>query len=221
MIFEGIYRRFQALRVAKGPIDARFTFTESLAVGQVDAPGWEMTRAGRRFYIAYNGTVPTGIAPVQAFPTTAAQWAVWNPDPAKAYILRALGALLFSGTQGLGGQLLACLFRAPASLGVHATGLAIASGSKISQGNFPGSNAIIKSGVTITDPTLPNWFPVAEDIGAAARVGPLASIINRQLEGRVVIPTGMGLGLAVLAPAGTTPLYLPVAEWEELETDIE
>src|SRR4029077_6794095 len=99
MIFEGIYRRFQELRVAKGQIDARFTFTESLAVDQVGLPKQEMTRAGRRFYIGYNAAV-TCLAPVQALPTTAAQWVIWNADSNASYFFEELGAALLSGTPG-------------------------------------------------------------------------------------------------------------------------
>lgn len=215
-LLELVYRRFVPLRVAKGMIEGRATFTESLAVAQVEPPGWELTRAGRRFSLGYNGTVPTGIAPVQAFPTTAAQWALTNGDPSKSYGFEALGALLFSGTQGLGGQLLGCIFQTPAQNG-FATGLGVVSHSF----GALSSKVAVKSGVTITGPAVPVWFPIAEDIGAAARVGPLGAIVNRQVAGRVALAPGMSLGLAVLAPAGTTPLYLPVAEWIELETDQE
>lgn len=218
MLFEGIYRRFVPLRVAKGQIDARFTFTESLAVEQVSPPGHEMTRAGRRFHIGYTGTVPTGIAPVQAFPTTAAQWAIWNGDLSKSYSFTALGALLFSGTKGLGGQLLACIFQLPTQ-----SGLAQQAGVTPQSASFSaiGSKAVIKSGIVITNPALPNWMPIAEDVLAVATVGPANAIINRSLDGRILVPPGAGLGLAVLAPAGTTPLYLPIAEWIEVETDQE
>jgi hypothetical protein len=217
MIFEGVVRRFFPLKGGKGPLDARQTHLESLAVGQVEAPGFEMTRAGRRFYIAYTGAVPTGIAPVQAFPTTAAQWLLWNADKTQSLIFRTLGALLFSGTQGLGGQLLAAIVNLPATVGNSSTGLAVASAS----GSARASKVTIKASVVITDPAAPNWFPIAEDIGAAARVGPLCSIINRAIEGKVVVPPLQGLALAVLAPAGTTPLYLPVGDWEEAESDLE
>jgi hypothetical protein len=218
MMFEGIYRRFQALRVAKGPLDARFTFTESLAVAQVEAQGHEMTRAGRRFYLAYNGSVPTGIAPVQAFPTTAAQWVIWNNDNAKTYFFEQLGAMVFSGTTGLGGELLYTIFKAPAQTGAHATGLAVASASFSSIS----SKAIIKSGVTITDPATPVWAQVAEQVSAAAIIGPASCIASRPgYRSIVAVNPGYGLGLAVLAPAGTTPLYLPLAEWVEAESDME
>lgn len=216
MILEGVYRRFIPLRVAKGPDELRITHAESVAVAQTEPDGWEMSRAGRRFYLGYNGTVPTGIAPVQAFPTTVAQWTIWNADTSKSYGFTALGALLFSGTQGLGGQLLACVFTAPSQTG-FSTGISTVSAS----GGGLVSKAAVKASVTITVPTVPVWMPVAEDIGAAARVGPVGAIINRQLNGRVIVGPGQGLGLVVLAPAGTTPLYLPVAEWVELETDME
>src|SRR2546428_345067 len=102
MILEGVYRRFAALRSGKGALDLRLTHAESLAVAQVEPEGYELTRAGRRFYIAYNGTGPTGIAPVVALPTTAAQWAIWNADPSKSYIITYLGAFLSAGTPGAG-----------------------------------------------------------------------------------------------------------------------
>lgn len=217
-LLEAVYRRFVPLRVAKGPIDLRATFTESLAVATVEAPGHELTRSGRRFYLAYNGTVPTGIAPVQAFPTTAAQWVVWNADPAKTYFFEQLGAMLFSGTSGLGGELLAAVIQAPAQIGAQQTGVAIASGSA----SAIGSKAIVKSGVTVTSPTTPSWFQVAEQISAAAMVGPCSCIASRPgYRSIVAVPPGQGLAIAVLAPAGTTPLYLPLAEWIELETDME
>lgn len=220
MIFEGTYRRFTALKGGKAALDARFTHQESLAIGQVEPASFEMTRAGRRFSIAYNGTAPTGIAPVQAMPTTAAQWAIWNGENVggKSYIFTTLGAMLFSGTKGLGGQLLASIFALPVQTGLaQQTGVAIASHS----GSAIGSKAVIKSGITITNPAVPLWFPVAEDILAVATVGPGDALLNRNIEGRVILPPQTGLGLVVLAPAGTTPLYLPVAEWVELESDLE
>lgn len=216
MIFEGTYRRFMGLRGGKAQIDARMTHQESLAVAGVEPAGFEMTRAGRRFFLGFTGTVPTGIAPVQAFPTTAAQWAISNVDAAATYFFKTLGALLFSGTSGLGGELLACIFQSPAQQG-FAAGLAVQSASNSARS----SKAAVKSGVTITTPLLPNWFPVAEQIAGAAQIGPASSIVNRQLDGRIAVPPGFSLGLAVLAPAGTTPLYLPIAEWIEQETDME
>jgi hypothetical protein len=217
MILEGVYRRFIPLRGGKGPLDARITHFESLAVGQVEPTGMEMTRAGRRQYLAWNGTGPTGIAPVQTMPTTAAQWAITNNDTVKTYYFKELGAFPFSGTPGVGGLLLACVFNLPAQTG-FATGVAVASGSN----SALGSKAAVKSGVTITAPALPNWFPVAFNPPGTAGAGVAGTVIlNTEVNGRLAVQPGQSLGLAVLALAGTTPLFLPIAEWIEAESDME
>lgn len=217
MIFEGIYRRFTALKSGRGPIDARFTHQESLAVALIEPSGFEMTRAGRRFYLAWNGTGPTGIAPVQTMPTTAAQWALTNNDASKSYHFKALGAFPFSGTPGVGGLLLACIFNTPVQTGL-ATGVAVANGSN----SAIGSKASIKSAVTITGPALPNWFPIAYNPPGSVGAGVAGTVIlNGEVNGRVAVQPGQSLGLAVLALAGTTPLFLPIAEWIEQETDME
>jgi hypothetical protein len=216
-LMEGFARRFLALKGGKNPTEARFTFQESIAMAQVEPPGFEMTRAGRRQYLAWNGTAPTGIAPVQALPTTAAQWAITNNDTVKTHHYLALGAFPISGTPGVGGILLACIFQTPAQTG-FATGVAVTNGSNSSIG----SKAAVKSGVTITVPTAPLWFPVAFNQPGAAGAGVAGNqILNTAVEGRVSVQPGFSLGLAVLALAGTTPLFLPIAEWIEQETDME
>jgi hypothetical protein len=216
MILEGIYRRFIPLKGGKGQLDVRLTHLESVAMAHIEPDHYELARAGRLFSIAYNGTAPTGIAPVQAFPTTTAQWVLWNGDSIKSYALVMVGALLFSGTKGLGGTLLGTIFSAPAQTG-FATGLTVANHS----GSAIGSKAFVKSSVTITTPSAPNWFAMGEDILAVATIGPANAIINRLAVGSIVIPPLSGLGYAVLAPAGTTPLYLPLADWVEVESDLE
>jgi len=217
MIFEGIYRRFTALKSGKGPLDARFTHQESLAVALVEPEGFEMTRAGRRFRSAFNGTAPTGIAPVQAMPTTAAQWVLWNGDTIKSYVMTSVGVILFSGTQGVGGTLLGAIFTAPNQNGLaQATGLAVQNMS----GSAIGSKAVIKSSITLTAPATPLWSPVAALPDAADTAGGQAGPIT-DIKGRLIIPPQYGLALAVLSAAGTTPLFLPFFDWLELETDLE
>ena len=216
MILEGVIRRWTPTKGGKSPLDVRLTHQESLAVAQVEPTGFEVTRAGRRFNLAWNGTGPTGIAPVQVFPTVAAQWALTNNDVARTYFFMTLGAMVFSGTTGLRAELLACVFQTPVQAG-FATGVAVQSASN----SNIGSKVAVKSGVTITAPALPNWFPIAEQLGGAAIVGPASCIANRGLDGRLAVSPGWSLGLVVLAPAGTTPLYLPLAEWVEVETDME
>src|SRR6266850_4973995 len=189
MILEGVYRRFQGLRVAKGPLDLRITFTESLAVDQVALPKQEMTRAGRRFFIGYNAAV-TGIAPVQALPTTAAQWVIWNADPNATYFFEELGAVLLSGTPGLGASLWAALFTAPAQVGVSATGLGVQGASQGTRA----SKALLKSAITVTGPTAPNWFRVDESksgiTAAAFSTGYSNGLVNDRFEGGIAIQPG-------------------------------
>lgn len=217
MILEGVYRRFIPLRSGKAPIDARFTHAESLAVAQVEPESYEASRAGRRFGIAWNGAVPTGIAPVQAMPTTAAQWVLFNGDSNKSYLVTNVGVYLFSGTAGVGGTVLGALFSAP-----DQTGLAQAAGVSISNLANSGltSKAVVKSGITLSVPATPLWFPVSALPPVAATVGG-QSIPPVEPKGKIIIPPKQGLALVVFSAAGTTPLFLPMVEWVELESDLE
>lgn len=221
MIFEGIYRRWTGLKSGKGPIDARFTHQESLACALVEPKNLEMTRAGRRFLLGISAGV-TGIAPVQAIPTTAPQWTLWNPDTSVAYWLEELLMVLVSGTPGLGGSLwVTDPFTAPATTVGQAAGFTVRSASNGSRA----SKLLVKSGVTITTPAAPTWFQLDESrdgiTAAAFSTGYANGFGRRDLEGALVIPPLSGIGLAVLAPAGTTPLYAPNARYVEQETDIE
>lgn len=183
---------------------------ESLRVAQIEPDGYEATRSGRRFWVAPLSTV-TGIAPVQAIPTTAAQWALFNNDNLKSYALEELGMELASGTSGAGAVLLAAFFQLPAQQ-------AAATGYTVVQNADPasaiGSKMIVKSAVTITAPATPMWFSVGKNDSTNTAVGSVA-IENRQVRGRIVIPPQWGLGLVVVSPAGTTPLWAPFAQWLE------
>jgi hypothetical protein len=217
-VLEFIARKLTTKVGHGAPIAARATGIESAAVDQVAPPKFELSRAGRRFHLAYNGTAPSGIAPVQALPTTAAQWAIWNADKNRALLMETLGLFPFSGTPGVGGVLLACLFAAPAQTGAQAAGIVVAN---MSNGGLA-SKAFIKSGVTITDPAAGLWMPVAENPSPNVGAFPGSGIIaNRNLQGSIIVPPQMGLGLVALALAGTTPLFGPIAEWSEIEADLE
>ena len=220
MIFEALAARFVALRGGSNQIVARATHQQSLAMAQVEPQNFEMTRAGRRMWLG-NSAAVTGIAPVQAIPTTAAQWAIYNADPTATYFFEELGAFLTSGTPGLGGSLWACVFDAPAEVGSNAAGLTVDS---LSHGGRT-SKAIVKSGVTITTPAAPIWFPLVqnqENITAAAFSSGFGMTFERRdLAGAIAVQPGKSLGLAVMGPTGTTPLFAPFARWIEQETDME
>lgn len=217
MIFEGIIRRFGSYKGTKAASDIRITGLESLAIDQVAPIRLDMSRAGRRFLLG-NSAAITGIAPVQVLPTTAAQWVIWNNDPSQSYAFEELGVYLTSGTPGVGGMLLACLFQSPAQVGANVAGAAVAS---MSNGGRT-SKAIVKSGVAITTPSPPAWYPVATNPSPNA-VAFAGSVFfeHRNLEGGLIVPPGAGLGLAVVAPAGTSPLFAPFANWTEQDLDLE
>lgn len=221
MIFEGTYRRFTGLLGGKAALDARFTHQESLAMAQVEPENFEMTRAGRRFVLGISAAV-TGIAPGQAIPTTAPQWTLWNPDSKISCWLEELLMVLVSGTPGLGGSLwVTDPFTAPATAAGQAAGFTAKSVSNGARA----SKLLVKSGVTITAPAAPTWFQLDESrdgvTAAAFSTGYANGFGRRDLKGALCIPPLSGIGLAVIAPAGTSPLYAPLVRWVEQETDME
>lgn len=198
----------------------RLTNFESLASAQVEPSGVELNRSGNRFMLG-NSAAITGIAPVQVLPTTAAQWALWNADTTYTYYFEELGVYLSAGTPGAGGVLLACLFQAPAQTGNNVAGATVARTGRPS-GSGGGSSMIVKSGVTVTTPAAPVWYPIASNPSPNVTAFAGSTFLeHRGLQGRISVPPGYGLGLAVVAPAGTTPLFAPFAKWCELDTDNE
>src|SRR4051812_29270143 len=103
MLFELQAQRF--VQKAAGYIAATATTLGSLRVALNEESGDEQTRAGLRIHMSGQGA--TGIAPVQALPSTAAQWLIYNPlsNPTSMFIDR-LGVILATGTAGAGGSLL-------------------------------------------------------------------------------------------------------------------
>jgi hypothetical protein len=200
-----------------GPIVVGSTQLNAVRVAQLEPPGAELSRWGRRFFLAPLSGI-TGIAPVQTVPTTAAHWVLWNADTVKTYFFETVGVAPASGTAGVGGQCLAALISAPAQTGL-ATGVAVANASASSTNT---SSAACKSSITITTPAAPKWFPIAETVSPNVGAYPGSGLlINRNVAGKIVVPPGYGLALATLALAGTTPLFIPVLEWYEAKSDNE
>jgi hypothetical protein len=215
MIAELLAGRFLPKQL--GNLVARATGLGSLAASQVEPMRFEMARSGRRFLLG-NSAAITGIAPAATIPTTASQWVLWNADPVRTYAIETIGMYLTSGTPGVGGVLLGALFTLPAQIGPSTAGVAISSASN---GGLA-SKAVVKSGVTITGPTAPNWYCLASNPSPNVAIFPGSTFLeNRNLEGAIVIPPGQGFALAVVAPAGTTPLFAPFGNWIEVETDLE
>lgn len=206
--------RFQPKGIA-GYTFASASGCGAVRVAQLESDGLELTRAGRRFQIAQSGAI-TGIAPVQAVPTTAAQWTLWNTSATDSLVIENIGVTLASGTAGAGVLLMAAFFTAPAQTGL---------GTNITVQNMNGSSTrtsavAIKSGVTVTTPAAPNWFTIAKSDSANTAVLSVA-VLNENVKGRLIVPPTYGLGLAVLSGAGTSPLFFPLAQWTEFALDLE
>lgn len=218
MFLDGKGRRFLG-DVAPGASAALgLTPLGSVATASVEPERMEMSRAGRRFVIGNNAAI-TGQAPVQAHPTTVAQWVILNRASRESLVFEELGVYLESGTPGVGGTLLCCIAQTPSQVATanHAgVGIASASGSQRA------SSAAIVPNITITQPAAPVWFELGSNSSAnVTAFAASASIFHRDLRGGIIVPPGFMLGLAVVAPAGSTPLYAPMAMFLEIALELE
>lgn len=218
MLLEGMAGRI-AQRI-QGPIAATMTGLTSLRVAQSEGEGDESTRAGMRYIMS--GAGATGIAPVQAIPTTAAQWFIWNPNGNPvAVFLDVLGMVLISGTAGAGATLYGCLVGpryAPATIPTALTaGVTIVNSNP---GSVRASGVIVASAQTLQNTIAANWFPIAQ-MTTAQTVLLQTQWEQRDIRGKYVIPPGCGFGLANISPTGSTPLFAPYGMWREYGIDLE
>lgn len=220
MIFEGIHRRFVPLKAGRGPIDARFTLQESLAVAQVETEHTEMTRAGRRFSAILS---TTGEAPVQAVPTTTAAAVLYNPDPARAYVIDSITSILLSGTPAGGASILSIIAPVNGAIASSATGFGIASQSA---GGLQ-SKALSAVAYTLATVAVPYAWVVAPGqasnqitVSTAIASAP-GGLVTADVRGRIILPPGKLLGLQTLSGAGTAPLFMYGVNWHEIELDLE
>lgn len=186
----------------------------ALRTTQVEPPGLELSRSGARFAIGQSAAL-TGIAPVQAMPTTAAQWVIWNSSLTKSLVFEMAGLYTTAGTAGVGSTVVGAIISLPATATTK-SGITVASLS----GSTNTTSALINSGVTVTNPTAPAWFLIARDnTPDTVLLNVLA--FNDNLQGTLIIPPLKGLALCAIAPTGTTPLYAPMAQWTEIALDLE
>lgn len=169
-----------------------------------------LSRSGRVFGATF-GT-GTAIAPVQAVPTTAAAWDLYNGEPdggRDLYIIQA-AAHSVSGTLGLGMALLGCVSLARQT--TVPTDYTNSIKTSLAGGPFD-SKAIFDQDQTITGGT-PAWITLAaRDQVSAVSVG---SGLVAPVDGFMRVPPGHIAGFTVLAPAGTTALFGVSVVWAEL-----
>lgn len=192
----------------------RMSGSGATRVSQTESQGLEMSRAGRRFYIGQSAAL-TGIAPVQAMPTTAAQWVIWNTSLTKSMVFDSVGTYTTAGTAGAGSVLVGAIITLPATTTTK-SGITIASSS----GSTQTSVALVNSGVTVTSPAAPAWRFLARALTADTAALNVTAV-EPYVDGKIIVPPLRGLALSVIAPTGTSPLYAPTAEWVEIELDLE
>ncbi len=210
-LMEGVVRRFN--RVLAGPAALRLTELESLALAQVEPEGFELSRAGRRFF-GGGQAAATGSAPVTAMPTTAADFILWNGEPSggRLYAMEQVAMVMESGTKAVGAVILGAIVPPQNADITAATGYSTGSANGVRNS----SNAIWAENVTLD--ATPVWFGLAGDSGgAAATVGGIVA----ELKGRLVIPPTYGLALSIFSGSGTSPLFLAQAMWAEIEASLE
>jgi hypothetical protein len=205
--------RFSTKQIA-GQVIGSSSGCGAMRVAQLEPEGLELSRAGRRFAVGQSAAL-TGIAPVQAMPTTAAQWVIWNASLTKSLVFEMVGLYTTAGVAGVGSTCVGAIVTLPATSATKA-GITIASLS----GSTSSTVALINSGVTVTSPAAPAWFVVARD-DSANTVALNVMAINDSLKGSLIVPPLRGLALCAIAPTGTTPLYGPMAQWTEIELDLE
>jgi hypothetical protein len=219
MLIEAIVSRLQQKLGNGATLPLRMTpGLGSLAVAQAEGEGDEASRAGARFKVQASGA--TGIAPVQALPTTAAQWLLYNPanSDVVAYI-DEIGEWLASGTAGAGATVLAAIC-ALANLPTTRPNASTAGCAPVncSPRSKRASQLIVVASQTLA--ANPGWDPIAWMNPANTVLGQ-TQMINDQIKGRIILPPDSALALAVISPTGTTPLFVPHASWREYSADIE
>lgn len=216
MNISGIINRYIRQNNNLDGVPIRLTTGSSMTIAQTEAPYCELSRSGRRFH---GGTqiLANGIAPVQAIPTTAATVGLYNNDTAGnglTLVVDWLNVFLASGTPAAGLTVLAAVGKPVTPPSANATGYGTASLSNSSRG----SKGLF--GTALTIPAGVNWSALTSTFqAAAANIGQGDNPLD--LGGRLIVPPGNALLLAILSGVGTTPLYGLSLSWAEIELDIE
>ena len=209
MFLEGTVRALAA-RLANNT-ERSVTLDElgALLVSQ-GGPKYGYLARNNRIYGATFGT-GTALAPIQAVPTTAVDWDLYNGEADGGRDLYVIQVALHSvsGTAGLGLSLVGCV-----SLARQTTVPTDYSGSiktSLCGGPFD-SKAIFDATHTLTGGT-PAWQTLASrDQVSAVSVG---SGLVAPVDGFMKVPPGHIAGFSALAPVGTTALFGLSVIWAE------
>lgn len=214
MSLRAIVDRFHFVGTAHAETDLRLTNQNSLAIAATEPEGFELARAGRRFYGGIqNGA--TGRAPVASIPTTAAAWLLWNGEvqgAGRVYAIEQITIVQISGTAAVGGVILAALTNTVVASPTAATGYA---SSSISKGGLA-TKAVWGDNQTLG--ATPTWMALMGNGNPATTTNGGSTV---DVKGRILLPAGFGLALHYLSGTGTSPLFGASVIWSELEAETE
>lgn len=214
LTLRGVARQFTQFALGGGELALRMTGNESLAVAQIEPARLDWSRAGYRFAGGLQ-VIASGIAPVQAIPTTTATLALYNPDREQSLVIERLGFFLGSGTAGAGATLMVCVTE---QIAAPVTANAANYASRSLSGGTATPRALWGAAVTI--PTNAAWIQAQSNFQTAA-IAPGQGDSPVDFEGAIIIPPRCALGIAILSGAGTTPLYGVSGIWSELKLALE
>lgn len=200
----------------------RATNKRSLVVAQFEAPGFEISKANKRFHFG-SGVLANAVAPLQEMPTTASMYALQNQYSADSRIhlvIDQVSVFLFSGTGAVGGAVL--IAGIPAS--PHASALSNGTGVVGPKSNT-GSTARTSQAVWAAAPTLastPAWISVGFGPAIpASNVFPCPAITAEFQNFPLVIrPGNYYAAFHVLAGAGTGAEYSMSCIYHEVEAEL-
>jgi hypothetical protein len=138
----------------------------------------------------------------------------------RVLFIEEIGLVMSAGTPANGGVTCYCaLVKLPEpTTSANFTSMTIASQS----GGSITSVAVLKSAITVTDPALPAWRPIAELMAVNVAAFPGSnSAVNRNIQGAIAVPPRYGLAIAAVGPTGTSAAYLPCCQWVEFDCDTE
>ncbi len=159
----------------------------------------------------FGAITTTDIAPVAAFPTTAAHFAIWNGDPLKTYTITSVG---LTTTTSAGAviivQLLANCYVTGGNPPISGT---VANGPKPLDGLGSGSRAIVASAVTIVNSGF--WHPVGSALISAAMTATIGQGVWQNVRGIYTLPPGGIFSLAGFCSAAASAKCQLSMTWEE------